>query len=161
MANRSEGRVIEILVAGVAGAALQSVNSVDAVANRGLEGDRYSLGLGYYSKKPGWGANVTLIESEAIAAINAGHGTAFSAASLRRNLVTAGFKLDALIGREFQCGEAVLHGTKVFPPCAHLAYLLGDREILRYLAYCGGIGAEVLQSGEITVNDAIRRIENV
>jgi hypothetical protein len=33
--------------------------------------------------------------------------------------------------------------------------------ILRYLAYCGGIGAEVLQTGTIAAGDVIRRIENV
>jgi MOSC domain-containing protein YiiM len=160
MVPRFEGRVTEILVAGVAGPRLQSVHSIDAVAKRGLEGDRYYLGVGYFSKKNGWGANVTLIESEAIAAINAGHGTAFSGASLRRNIVTAGIKLDTLIGREFQCGESILRGTKEFPPCAHLAYLLGNSAILRYLAYCGGIGAEVLHSGVIAVHDSVRRIAN-
>jgi MOSC domain-containing protein YiiM len=159
MANRFEGRVTEILVAGVAGAPMQSTDAIDAIARRGLEGDRYSLGAGFFSGKPGWGANVTLIESEAIAAINAGHGAEFSAASLRRNLVTVGIKLDTLIGRDFRCGEAILRGTKAFPPCAHLAQLLDNPEILRYLAYCGGIGAEVLQAGTIAVNDVIRRVE--
>jgi MOSC domain-containing protein YiiM len=160
MVDRIAGRITEILVVGVAGAALQPVDSIEAVANRGLVGDRYYLGVGKFSKEIGWGANVTLIESEAIAAINAGHGTAFSGASLRRNIVTAGVKLDTLIGREFQCGGAILRGTKAYPPCAHLAYLLGNSAILRYLAYCGGIGAEVIQSGGIAVNDEIRRIEN-
>jgi MOSC domain-containing protein YiiM len=160
MANRLEGRVSEILVAAVAAAPMQSVDSIDAVASRGLEGDRYFLGVGHYSGKAGWGANVTLIESEAIAAINAGHGTAFSGASFRRNIVTAEISLDTLIGREFQCGEAILRGTKAFPPCAHVAYLTGNPAILRYLAYCGGIGAEVLQSGTIAVKDVIQRMEN-
>src|SRR3954464_3855514 len=105
---------------------LQAASSPRAVTNRGLEGDRYYLGTGFYSNKPSWGANVTLIESEAIEAINAGHQTAFTAPMLRRNIVTANIKLHNLIGRRFRCGQAILRAPKPFPPCAHLAYLLGQ-----------------------------------
>ena len=52
-------------------------------------------------------------------------------------------------------GTAVLRGLRVFPPCVHLANLLGDRAILKYLAYCGGIGAEVVDPGTISVNDEV------
>jgi MOSC domain-containing protein YiiM len=160
MIDGSTGRITDILVAVASAAPLCSVASVDAVAQRGLSGDRYFLGIGHYSGKPGWGANVTFIESEAIAAINAGYGTAISAASVRRNLVTTGIKLETLIGREFRCGRAILRGTKKYPPCQHLAYLVRNQAILRYLAYCGGIGAEVLQTGVISVNDEISEVSS-
>ena len=152
------GVVTGIFVTDAAGAAMVAATSVKAVAKRGLVGDRYFLGTGYYSDKEGWGANVTLIESEAIDAINAGHKTNFTPGILRRNIVTARIKLESLIGREFRCGTAILRGTKPFPPCAHLAYLIGDRAILRYLAHCGGIGAEVVADGTISVDDFVALI---
>ncbi len=153
MSDRLVGIVAGIYIAENAGAGMTATGEVNAVTNRGLIGDRYFLGTGFYSNKAGWGANVTLIESEAVAAINAGHKTNFTAAMLRRNIVTVGLRLESLIGREFQCGSAILRGTKPFPPCAHLAYLIGEPAILKYLAYCGGIGAEVIADGTIKLKD--------
>jgi MOSC domain-containing protein YiiM len=154
------GSVTGIFVTEAAGAPIVGVDTIKAIEKRGLVGDRYFLGTGYYSDKPGRGANVTLIEREAIAAINRGHRVDFSPRMLRRNIVTAGIKLENLIGSEFRCGSAVLRGTRAFPPCAHLAYLLGKPEVLRYFAYCGGIGAEVVSSGAIRLGDVISRVEN-
>ena len=134
---------------------LIDVAQVEAIAGRGLVGDRYYLGTGYYSGKPGWGANVSLLAAEAIDAVNAGHAQHFTGAMLRRNIVTRGIDVETLIGREFQLGTAVLRGLKRYPPCRHLAELCGAPELIRYLAYCGGIGAEVVASGVIAVGDEV------
>ncbi|GAA5511154.1 hypothetical protein Rcae01_06668 [Novipirellula caenicola] len=134
---------------------MEAVDSVSAVADRGLIGDRYYSGTGHYSNIAGWGAQVTLIQYEAIQAINTGYGTDFTGSMMRRNIVTQNIKLDSLIGKTFRCGQAVLRGTKPFPPCAHLAYLLGRKEVLKYFAYCGGIGAEVVVGGDIAVGDSL------
>jgi MOSC domain-containing protein YiiM len=155
------GLVTGLYLAKAAGIEMATADTVEAVAERGLVGDRYFLGTGYYSGKIGWGANVTLIEGEAIAAINGGHQTNFTAAMLRRNIVTAQIKLETLIGRDFRCGTAILRGTKPFPPCAHLAYLIGQPAILRYLAYCGGIGADVIADGTISIQDSISLVSTV
>jgi len=158
MSDSPIGIVTGLCVAGVAGAPMAAAETVDAVTSCGLVGDRYFLGTGYYSGKKGWGANVTLIESEAIAAINAGHQTIFTAAMLRRNIVTENIKLETLIGREFRCGNAILRSTKPFPPCAHLAWLIAQPAILKYLAHCGGIGADVLADGTISLQDRISAV---
>lgn len=134
---------------------MSTVEQVEAIAKRGLVGDRYFENRGKYSGKPGWGANVTLIEAEAIDAINAGHKVDFTGAMLRRNILTAGIRLDTLIGREFRCGEAVLRGTKAFPPCMHLAHLLRRRDVLQFFAYCGGIGADIVVAGNIRIGNRI------
>lgn len=138
---------------------MEAVDSVSAVANRGLIGDRYFNGTGHYSNIAGWSAQVTLIQHEAIHAINTGYNTDFSGAMMRRNIVTQNIKLDSLIGKTFRCGQAVLRGTKPFPPCAHLAYLLGRKEVLKYFAYCGGIGADVVVGGDISVGDTLTVIQ--
>ena len=55
---------------------MQSLEQVDLVAGQGLAGDRYSLAVGTFSKgrpvKPD--QEVTLIESEALAAVAADYG---------------------------------------------------------------------------------------
>ena len=137
-----------------------SVDEVSAVAGRGLVGDRYYNKTGFYSNIVGWGAQVTLIQDEAIQAVNVGHSTAFTGSMLRRNIVTRNIKLDLLIGKTFSCGTAILRGTKLFPPCTHLAQLLGKPQVLRYFAYCGGIGAEVIAGGEIKTHDRITIIQS-
>lgn len=151
----SEPIVVEIYIAEEKCLPMISCQSVMAVAEKGLAGDRYYSKTGFYSKTPGWGAQVTLIQEEAIQAVNSGHNAIFTGAMLHRNLVTRGISLDRLIGKTFSCGDAVLRGTKPFPPCAHLAYLIGKHEVLKYFAYCGGIGAEVVVSGEISAQDPI------
>lgn len=74
---------------------------------------------------------------------------------LRRNIVTRGLDVEKLIGREFRLGTALLRGLKRYPPCRHLAELCGAPELIKYLAYCGGIGAAVVESGVIAVGDEV------
>ena len=47
-----EGRVFSLHIAPQAAAPIQSVAEVRAVPGRGLEGDRYFAGTGFYSTKP-------------------------------------------------------------------------------------------------------------
>lgn len=61
----------------------------------GLAGDRYADGSGTFSGR-GSGYELTLVGSEALAAAEVGWEEA------RRNLVTRGIDLDALIGRRFR-----------------------------------------------------------
>lgn len=152
--------ILELHITDAKDRPMVAVDSVSAVTGRGLVGDRYYSATGYYSNISGWGAQVTLIENEAIQAINIGYDADFTGSMLRRNIVTQGIKLDSLIGKMFQCGTAILRGTKPFPPCAHLAYLLGRKEVLKYFAYCGGIGADVISSGEIVVGDSISFLQD-
>ena len=121
----------------------------------GLIGDRYFNKTGFYSNVEGWGAQVTLIQHEAIQAVNTGYAAEFTGSMLRRNIVTQNINLELLIGKTFSCGACILRGTKLFPPCMHLAELLGKPEVLKYFAYCGGIGADVISGEEIKVHDSI------
>lgn len=144
-----------IYVAQAAGAPMSGVDQVTAIKGKGLDGDRYAADAGHYSNIDGWGAQVTLIQSEAIDAVNKGHETDYTGAMLRRNLVTQGIQLKQLLGQNFRCGGAILRGTKMFPPCMRLAQLLGRRNVLQYFSHCGGIGAEVVQGGAIHAGDEI------
>src|SRR5260221_4828878 len=95
-----EGKVISINIAAAAEAPMQSVSEARAVPGRGLEGDRYFSGTGFYSKKESVGGReVTLIETESVEALD--EGLKLSAADSRRNIATAGVALNHLLGREF------------------------------------------------------------
>jgi MOSC domain-containing protein YiiM len=154
----SSPTIAGIFIAETQAAQMSAVEEVQAIAGCGLVGDRYFLGTGKFSTKDGWGANVTLIQSEAIDSVNAGHQENFTGLLMRRNLVTAGIDLNSLLGQTFRCGGAILRGTKPYPPCTHLARLLGDQKVLQYFAYCAGIGAEVIADGLIRLNDRIEMI---
>ena len=66
----SSGTVEFIYIASAATAPAQPVNEARAVPGSGLEGDRYALGLGTFSK-PLPDRELTLIEAEAIEALKA------------------------------------------------------------------------------------------
>ena len=63
------GNVVSIFIAREAAMPMEPREEVKAVAGQGLEGDRYFDGTGHWSKTPGVGREVTLIEIEAIEAL--------------------------------------------------------------------------------------------
>ena len=61
-----QGSVVSIHIAPAAGLPMETVPEARAIAGRGLEGDRYALGVGYYSNTPGpGGRDLTLVETGA------------------------------------------------------------------------------------------------
>jgi hypothetical protein len=92
-----QGQVVSLHIAPEASAKIQTVSEVRAVPGRGLEGDRYFLGTGFYSSRPSQGGReLTLIEVETIEALErdaqsaAGDslGIKLGAADTRRNIAT-------------------------------------------------------------------------
>ena len=81
---------------------MQSLQNATLVAGKGIEGDRYFVGVGTFSpptQDPGH--QVTLIESEEVEKFNREHGLEYSADQFRRNLITRGVPLDELVDVEF------------------------------------------------------------
>src|SRR5437588_5350681 len=99
---------------------MMSVDSVRAVAGRGLEGDRYFDGSGTYSETEGEGRAVTLIEIEALDRLRDEYGIDLLPIESRRNIATHGITLDDLIGKEFRIGDVRMRGIRSCEPCAHL-----------------------------------------
>jgi MOSC domain-containing protein YiiM len=130
------------------------LDCVRAIPGRGLEGDRYAAGTGTFSDRAGR-RDVTLIESEALQAYERESGKRLSPAESRRNLLTVGVSLNGLIGRDFQVGSVQLRGLRLSEPCTHLARLTHP-ETLRGLVHRGGLVAEILSDGTLTVGDEIR-----
>lgn len=138
---------------------MESVERVQARAGRGLEGDRYATAAGTYSERETPGRQVTLIEAEALEAIEREQGIRVSAAESRRNVLTRGAALNHLVGREFTVGAVRMRGIKLCEPCGYLQRTLGIDQLMQALAHRAGLNAEILTDGEIRVGDAVGPVE--
>ena len=148
------GTVVSIHIAPAGRAPILPVGEIQAIAGKGLEGDRYFRKTGSYSKTPGSGREVTLIEIEAIEALTREYEIDIDAAQARRNIVTRGVALNHLIDREFSVGEVVLRGTRLCDPCSHLEKLT-VKGVLRGLIHRGGLRADIVHGGVIRAGDMI------
>lgn len=154
--RKTGGQVIGIFTAPASGAPMVALERAEVVAGRGLVGDRYFTGDGYYSQVPPLtGRRLTLIASEALAALAEETGIVLRPDECRRNLITQGVDLEALIGRRFRVGAIECYGERPCPPCGYLEKLTGLRGVNRGLTDRGGIRAEILLDGEIAVGDVV------
>ena len=150
-----QGSVVSIHISPAAGQPMETVPEARAVPGRGLEGDRYALGTGHYSGKPGEGGReLTLIETEALQALPV-LGVKLGAAESRRNIATTGVALNHLVGREFWVGAVKLRGTRLCEPCKYLDGLTQDGAMTA-LIHRGGLRAQILSDGLIRAGDTIR-----
>ena len=149
-----DGSVLSIHIAEAAEGKMISVGEVRAVPGKGLEGDRYFLQAGTFSK-PEPDREVTFIEIEAIEALKAEAGPELAQGDPRRNIVTRGVALNHLVGREFTVGETRVRGIRLCEPCSHLAKLT-HQGVLPGLVHRGGLRAQILSEGVIRAGDAIR-----
>jgi hypothetical protein len=143
----TSGTVVGLLVAPDAEQPLVAVDSVRAVAGCGLEGDRYFDGRGTFSGT-GRGYQLTLVEEQALEDVD------LSWEEARRNIVTRGIALNALVGRRFTVGTAECVGRRLAEPCAHLERLTRPG-IIRPLVHRAGLRADILGDGEIALGDTI------
>jgi MOSC domain-containing protein YiiM len=148
------GEILSIQIAPQKEAPLHNVEQARAVAGMGLEGDRYHSRSGTFSKKHDASREVTLVESEALEALERDYAQRLTPIESRRNITTRGAALNHLVGREFRIGEAVLRGVRLCEPCAHLERLTG-RPVREGLIHRGGLRAQIIQSGVIRVGDSL------
>jgi MOSC domain-containing protein YiiM len=153
------GEVVSIHVAPDEGASMQSLDSVRAIAGQGLVGDRYHDGTGSFSEREGPGRQMTLIEAEALEAIEQEQGIKLGPGESRRNVTTRGVPLNHLVGREFTVGDVRLRGIKLCEPCGYLQRTLGIDQLVQVLAHRCGLNAEILTDGEIRIGDRVVPIE--
>ena len=153
--------VVSLFVSPGIGEPMQARTSVRALAGRGLEGDRYALGQGSYSKLPRPVArHVSLIAREAMEAANEElirHGLIpFELDETRRNIVVEGVNVYELLGQEFRVGAVRLRGSAPTRPC-HIPSAAADKTGFAEAYHNrGGIRAEVLSDGVISIGDLIR-----
>lgn len=138
---------------------MREVGQIDVVAGSGIVGDH-----NFSAKQRYPGQNLTLIEAEEVEAFNARVGKQMVATDPRRNVVTRGVRLNALVGKTFAIGTATLRGVELCEPCGKLAgYLagpeMGKKGFIREFAHRCGLRADVVDSGIIRVGDELRVLE--
>jgi len=144
------GSIQHIFVAPRRGEQLQEMQAVEALENRGLHGDRYTLPAHY--KPPG--NHVTLIEAEKIQAFTQATGLPLAPHEPRRNLVTTGVNLNELCGMRFLVGEVELEGWQLCEPCTTFSGRTYP-EVLNFFVHKGGLRARIIRGGIIRVGDCV------
>jgi hypothetical protein len=156
MNGSQDGTVERIHVASGTGGDPEPRETVEAVADRGLRGDRYFDGDGIYNEREDLDpSDVTLIAAEAIAAAAEEFGVDLTAGAHRRNVTTRGVALGDLVGERFRVGEAVLEGTGHCEPCGYMESLAGETDAMDALDGRGGLDARIVESGAVSVGDAV------
>jgi len=152
------GTVEGLAVAPAAEAPMQLLEVAQARAGRGLDGDRYSAGAGTFSPRAGRrpGYDLTLIAAEVLDEMAAA-GQALDFADTRRNVLTRGIDVNALVGRRFRIGDVLCEGRRLCEPCVHLDRLSGPG-ILRPLIHRGGLRADILTDGEVGLGAPVRSV---
>ena len=143
------GTVEGIWVAAAAGRPAEGLPAVRALAGSGLAGDRHVTGAGTFpSGLPG--SALTLIEAEVCDSFD----PPLRPDEHRRNLVTRGIALNALVGRDFMIGDVRCRGMRLCEPCK-VAERYAARPILRALIHRGGLRADILTGGRIRLGDRL------
>ena len=131
------------------------VEQATAHAGRGLEGDRYFDARGTFSDPHATGNDLTLIEAEVLEQLTLPQA-GLAPQDARRNVVTRGIDLNALVGRRFAIGAVTCVGRRLCEPCAHLQRLTVPGT-LRALVHKGGLRADLLTGGVIRAGDTVTR----
>lgn len=147
------GSVVSIFVAAKSAAEMVSLSSVRALADRGLEGDRFF--------RDSWKAidrsdkAVSFIEDEVLELAAEELGLESIAQKTRRNIVTRGVPLIDLLHRDFVVGGVRMRGIRLFEPCGHLVQVSKLPGIFKALHHRSGLKAAILSDGVISVGNRI------
>jgi len=154
------GWVEAVAIADHAEAPMQQITTAQAIPGRGLDGDRYANRAGTFTPRSGRGSgyDLTLIEAEVLDELTLPDGQRLEYAEARRNVVTRGIDLNTLVGQRFRVGDVECIGRRLCEPCAHLERLT-HKGVLRNLIHRGGLRADILTAGSITVGAAIESLD--
>jgi MOSC domain-containing protein YiiM len=121
---------------------LEPAERVQVQTGAGIEGDRYG------------DKDITLFEAEAIEGLRADTGIELKPSEIRRNVMTRGIALNDLLGHRIRVGGVEAVVTELCHPCSHLQKLT-QAGVLRGLVNRGGLNADVVAGGAISVGDTI------
>ena len=143
-------KVIEIAVSENPRGQMKSVNNVEAIAGKGLVNDYHFKNDNEKRRQ------ITLIEIENINHYNQITRTSIPSKDFRRNIITEGIKLNALVGSEFFIGEVKVKAHDLCRPCKYLQESLNQKNLVKELLRKGGLRCEILTNGKIFVGDEIK-----
>jgi hypothetical protein len=146
------GSVAGLLIAPDAEAPLRRVEEVEAIAGSGLAGDRYADDRGTFGGARGY--QLTLVAAEQLDAVG------LSWEDARRNVVTTGVDVNALVGTSFMLGDVECIGRRLAEPCSHLERVVGRTGLLRPLVHRAGLRADIISGGTVRVGDSVRALNS-
>jgi len=147
-----------IFIAPGAGQPMQSIPSVKAVQDRGLQEDRYFKNTGHWKLIEG--CQVTLITEHELVRARKHSEINFDDGGHRRNLVVEGIRPKELQGKRFRIGDAVFDYDKPRPPCGYIDGV-ACHGMGRALSHNSGICIRVLQTGVLKVDDPVEIIKDI
>lgn len=173
-AELKKPRIVGIFTAPKMGAPMESHQSIQAIAEVGLDGDRYALRMGAYSEGR-TGKQGRIPDSDRQVSIIALHGIAeanamladkgiepFSPAETRRNLVVDNVsfeQMNNLVGQRFLVGDIEMEGVELCTPCTRPAIVNGrkqnGKDFEEAFENKGGIRARVLNDGTIDIDSEV------
>ncbi len=155
-------QIYSIQIASRAGESMIQLTQANIIAGKGIEGDRYALGIGAFSKTKPKIRHISLIALSGIDHANqellARQQAVFSEGDTRRNLVISGIstnELNALVGKIFYLGGLMFRGTELCAPCQRPANLLKRPDFMNAFENRGGLRAEALESGCLIPGDPL------
>jgi len=122
---------------------VREVGVVDAIAGKGLDGDRYFFADG---ARPGLA--LTLIEGDVV------RGAGLEPGSTHRQVTVTGAGLNDLVGKKFRVGSVECYGVMLCEPCLHLQEMTRPG-IIKELVHRAGLNADILTDGSIAVGDEV------
>jgi hypothetical protein len=122
---------------------VREVGVVDAIAGKGLDGDRYFFADG---ARPGLA--LTLIEGDVV------RGAGLEPGSTHRQVTVTGAGLNDLVGKKFRVGSVECYGVMLCEPCLHLQEMTRPG-IIKELVHRAGLNADILTDGSISVGDEV------
>jgi hypothetical protein len=157
------GRVTQIHIAPDSGDPMNERQDVEAVAGRGLRGDRYFEERGLWNfldedptREVKEASDITFIEAEALTAVEQDAEITIPSGAHRRNVTTRDVPLNHLVGRTFTLGSVVCEGIQLCEPCGYMQSLVGEGGLADALVHRGGLNASVVESGRFAVGDEVR-----
>lgn len=146
---------------------MMQLAQANIIAGKGIDGDRYALDIGAFSKTKPKIRHISLIALSGIEHANqellAKQQAVFSESDTRRNLVISGIsvnKLNDLVGKIFYLGGLMFRGTELCAPCQRPANLLKRPDFMNAFENRGGLRAEALESGYLITGDRLDFLES-
>jgi len=126
--------------------ALLDVNEIECVANRGIRNDRF------FDFKENYTGQITFFSIEVFEALRRELALpAALPAATRRNVITRGIDLNALVGTEFEIQGVRFAAIEECRPCSWMDKALGPGAET-WLKGRGGLRAKILTDGILRVN---------
>jgi MOSC domain-containing protein YiiM len=144
------GKVFKIGIAESGSKDIKKMNSVKAITNSGIDGDRF------FKINNDKRSQLTIIEKEVVDSVNKLTNRNFEYENFRRNIVTENIKLNDLVNKELLIGDVKIKVHDLCEPCRHLQELLKEENLIKNLLHKGGIRCEILTTGIISIGDTIK-----